>query len=80
MEESMIPSLSTGVVGSRFVTQDEVETAKARRDEQWKAAYARLVFVFVALLLLRNILSTDLVKNHLLNNKKTHTMADLLQK
>jgi hypothetical protein len=38
----MIPSLSTGVVGSRFVTQDEVETAKARRDEQWKAAYARL--------------------------------------
>lgn len=42
MEESMIPSLSTGVVGSRFVTQDEVETAKARRDEQWKAAYARL--------------------------------------
>ncbi|KAL0951041.1 hypothetical protein HGRIS_007781 [Hohenbuehelia grisea] len=42
MEESMIPSLSSGVVGSRFVTQDEVETAKARRDEQWKAAYARL--------------------------------------
>ncbi|KAF8807515.1 hypothetical protein BYT27DRAFT_7189588 [Phlegmacium glaucopus] len=42
MEESMIPSLSAGVVGSRFVTQDEVETAKARREEQWKAAYARL--------------------------------------
>ncbi|KAH9922996.1 N-terminal domain of NEFA-interacting nuclear protein NIP30-domain-containing protein, partial [Amylocystis lapponica] len=29
-------------VGSRFVTQDDVDTAKARRDEQWKAAYARL--------------------------------------
>src|ERR1700761_2856614 len=46
MEESMIPSLSAGVVGSRFVTQDEVETAKARRDEQWKAAYARLSLRF----------------------------------
>ncbi|KJA29244.1 hypothetical protein HYPSUDRAFT_32643 [Hypholoma sublateritium FD-334 SS-4] len=42
MEESLIPSLSAGVVGSRFVTQDEVETAKLRREEQWKAAYARL--------------------------------------
>lgn len=41
MEESLIPSLSAGVVGSRFVTQDEVETAKLRREEQWKAAYAR---------------------------------------
>ncbi|KAF9460782.1 N-terminal domain of NEFA-interacting nuclear protein NIP30-domain-containing protein [Collybia nuda] len=42
MEESMIPSLSTGAVGSRFVSQSDVDTAKARRDEQWKAAYARL--------------------------------------
>ncbi|KAF8203664.1 N-terminal domain of NEFA-interacting nuclear protein NIP30-domain-containing protein [Pholiota molesta] len=41
-DESLIPSLSSGVVGSRFVTQDEVETAKQRREEQWKAAYARL--------------------------------------
>ncbi|KIM48111.1 hypothetical protein M413DRAFT_221735 [Hebeloma cylindrosporum] len=42
MEESIIPSLSAGVVGSRFITQDEVETVKLRREEQWKAAYARL--------------------------------------
>ncbi|KAJ7492510.1 N-terminal domain of NEFA-interacting nuclear protein NIP30-domain-containing protein [Mycena latifolia] len=42
MEESMIPSLSAAGIGSRFVSQDDVETAKARRDEQWKAAYARL--------------------------------------
>ncbi|KAF4623631.1 hypothetical protein D9613_001907 [Agrocybe pediades] len=42
MEDALVPSLSSGVVGSRFVTQDEVETAKARREEQWKAAYARL--------------------------------------
>ena len=41
MEESLVPSLSSGVVGSRFITQDEIESAKARRDEQWKAAYAR---------------------------------------
>jgi hypothetical protein len=48
MEESLVPSLSSGVVGSRFVTQDDVESAKARKDEQWKAAYARLFdFFFV---------------------------------
>ncbi|KAI0257598.1 N-terminal domain of NEFA-interacting nuclear protein NIP30-domain-containing protein [Lactifluus subvellereus] len=37
-----IPSISTGAVGSRFVSQSDVEAARARRDEQWKAAYARL--------------------------------------
>jgi hypothetical protein len=37
-----IPSLSSGQVGSRFVSQNDLETARARRDEQWKAAYARL--------------------------------------
>ncbi|KAJ7293694.1 N-terminal domain of NEFA-interacting nuclear protein NIP30-domain-containing protein [Mycena rebaudengoi] len=42
MEEAMVPSLSSGAIGSRFVSQDDVDTAKARRDEQWKAAYARL--------------------------------------
>jgi len=41
MEDS-IPSISTGAVGSRFVSQGEIDTAKARREEQWKAAYARL--------------------------------------
>ena len=40
MDEAL-PSLSAGAVGSRFVTQDELDTAKARRQEQWKAAYAR---------------------------------------
>ncbi|KAF5377448.1 hypothetical protein D9615_005303 [Tricholomella constricta] len=42
MDESIIPSLSAGPVGSRFVSQNDLDTAKARRDEQWKAAYARL--------------------------------------
>ncbi|KIM85347.1 hypothetical protein PILCRDRAFT_96452 [Piloderma croceum F 1598] len=41
MDDS-IPSISTGSVGSRFVSSNDIETAKARRDEQWKAAYARL--------------------------------------
>ncbi|KAJ7225409.1 N-terminal domain of NEFA-interacting nuclear protein NIP30-domain-containing protein [Mycena pura] len=41
-EESMIPSLSSAGIGSRFVSQDDLDTAKARRDEQWKAAYARI--------------------------------------
>lgn len=40
MDDS-IPSLSAGAVGSRFVSQEELDTAKAKRDEQWKAAYAR---------------------------------------
>ena len=43
MDESIIPSLSTGVVGSRFVSQNDLDTAKARREEQWKAAYARFL-------------------------------------
>ncbi|CAA7266552.1 unnamed protein product [Cyclocybe aegerita] len=42
MDPSAIPSLSAGEVGSRFVSQDEIDTAKARREEQWRAAYARL--------------------------------------
>lgn len=41
MDDS-IPSISSGAVGSRFVTQTDLDSAKARRDEQWKAAYARL--------------------------------------
>jgi len=41
MDDS-IPSISTGSVGSRFVSSNDIETAKARREEQWKAAYARL--------------------------------------
>ncbi|KAG8924457.1 hypothetical protein FRC01_011477 [Tulasnella sp. 417] len=41
MEEG-IPSMSTGAVGSRFVSQTEIDAANATRDEQWKAAYARI--------------------------------------
>ncbi|EGO00433.1 hypothetical protein SERLA73DRAFT_122445 [Serpula lacrymans var. lacrymans S7.3] len=41
MEEA-VPSLSEGVVGSRFVSSTDIEAAKSRREEQWKAAYARL--------------------------------------
>ncbi|CAE6397370.1 unnamed protein product [Rhizoctonia solani] len=33
---------ATGSVASRFVTQTEIDSAKERREEQWKAAYARL--------------------------------------
>lgn len=45
--EDAIPSISTAGVGSRFVSQDELEDAKARRDEQWRAAYARYRAVFL---------------------------------
>jgi hypothetical protein len=43
MSDEAIPSISTGVVGSRFVSQSDIEAARARRDEQWKAAYARFL-------------------------------------
>ncbi|KAH9944096.1 N-terminal domain of NEFA-interacting nuclear protein NIP30-domain-containing protein [Epithele typhae] len=39
--DDAIPSISTVGVGSRFVSQGELEAAKSRRDEQWRAAYAR---------------------------------------
>ena len=41
--DDAVPSLSTDGVGSRFVSQTEIDSAKARREEQWKAAYARSV-------------------------------------
>ncbi|KAN0100719.1 N-terminal domain of NEFA-interacting nuclear protein NIP30 domain containing protein [Tylopilus felleus] len=41
MEEG-VPTVSVTGVASRFVSQTDVDTARARREEQWKAAYARL--------------------------------------
>ena len=43
MEDMDIPSMSSGPVGSRFVSETELDQAKANREAQWKAAYARLV-------------------------------------
>ncbi|KIK47284.1 hypothetical protein CY34DRAFT_262703 [Suillus luteus UH-Slu-Lm8-n1] len=40
--EDGLPSVSVSGVGSRFISQNDLEEAKARRDDQWKAAYARL--------------------------------------
>lgn len=45
--DDAIPSISTAGVGSRFVSQDELEAAKARRDEQWRAAYARCICLYM---------------------------------
>jgi hypothetical protein len=39
--EDGLPSVSVGGVGSRFISQNDLEEAKARREDQWKAAYAR---------------------------------------
>jgi hypothetical protein len=41
MEDTSIPSISSGAVGSRFESQADIDLARQRRDEQWKAAYAR---------------------------------------
>jgi len=42
IEPAPIPSLSSGSVGSRFVSQKDIDAANATRDAEWKAAYARL--------------------------------------
>lgn len=55
MDEA-IPSMSSGSVGSRFVSQAELDQANAVRDEQWKAAYARYLSLLVAYCLLRNLM------------------------
>lgn len=34
---------ATGSVTSRFVSSNELDEAKKRREEEWKAAYARCV-------------------------------------
>ncbi|EIN14178.1 hypothetical protein PUNSTDRAFT_59297 [Punctularia strigosozonata HHB-11173 SS5] len=39
-----IPSISSGAVGSRFVSQNELETARAKRDEQWKVPILLVAF------------------------------------
>jgi hypothetical protein len=51
MADEALPSISTGVVGSRFVSQSDVEAARARREEQWKAAYARFLILHSSALL-----------------------------
>jgi hypothetical protein len=77
MEES-IPSISMGTVGSRFVSQTDIEAAKARREEQWKAAYARSAQI---LPLMRSLTLTGLqnkkgsAKSRHHNLQKTRTMA-----
>lgn len=44
MEEG-VPTVSVTGVASRFVSQTDIEAARSRREEQWKAAYARFVDV-----------------------------------
>lgn len=34
-------ALATGSIASRFITQDDVDEAKERREQEWKDAYAR---------------------------------------
>ncbi|KAH7107142.1 N-terminal domain of NEFA-interacting nuclear protein NIP30-domain-containing protein [Auriculariales sp. MPI-PUGE-AT-0066] len=41
-DDQLSAPLNNGSVASRFVSQKDIEKAKEVRDEQWKAAYARL--------------------------------------
>jgi len=40
-DDAPVPSLTSGEIGSRFVSQAELDAANQKRDEAWKAAYAR---------------------------------------
>ena len=40
-DDAPVPSLTSGEIGSRFVSQTELDAANKKRDEAWKAAYAR---------------------------------------
>ena len=44
-DDAPVPSLTSGEIGSRFVTQTELDAANKKRDEAWKAAYARYASV-----------------------------------
>jgi len=41
-DDAPVPSLTSGEIGSRFVSQTELDAANKKRDEAWNAAYARL--------------------------------------
>jgi hypothetical protein len=78
MADEALPSISAGVVGSRFVSQSDIEAAKARRDEQWKAAYARclkLSLSQVSFSLNHFLPPLGWVKNRRLHRKRTRTMV-----
>lgn len=71
-----IPSIQTSGVGSRFVSQSEIDTAKARRDEQWKAAYARYVLSSKPSRLSLMNSAIDSVRNPLRNPSKMCLTAE----
>ena len=50
-DDAPVPSLTSGEIGSRFVTQTELDAANQKRDEAWKAAYARYEFIMLHLCL-----------------------------
>lgn len=47
MEEG-VPTVSVTGVAARFVSQTDIEAARSRREEQWKAAYARFARTFTS--------------------------------
>ena|SRR5258708_39492759 len=40
-DDAPVPSLTSSEIGSRFVSQTELDAANKKRDEAWKEAYAR---------------------------------------
>jgi len=82
MTDEAIPSISTGEVGSRFVSQSDVDAARSRREEQWKAAYARCLSFSSSTYLPEQtfFLTLGSVKNHRPHHKKTRTMVVVWQR
>lgn len=42
MNDDALLSISESSVGSRFISEKQLDSAKAARDAQWQAAYERL--------------------------------------
>lgn len=40
-------ALATGSINARFISQNKLDEANDRRDQEWKEAYARWVVVHV---------------------------------
>lgn len=76
MDDAGVTGLQTsGSVSSRFVSQNDIDEAKKRKAEEWKAAYARYVFRVMRLRLIVTVLNacySGWVKNRRRRKRKLH--------
>jgi hypothetical protein len=74
------PSVSTGAIGSRFISQEDVDAVRAVREEQWKAAYARSVQIISPWNHTKSSSFLDLARNLHLGPQMMYTTVGAWQK